>query len=371
MNPLHAALGQLFVCGFDGEETTEEIIDLVARFNLGGVILFRRNLKHPEQILALTRSLQRHAREHPLFVAIDQEGGRVVRLPEPFTHFPASRALGTSGSEHLAFEFGRATATELAAVGINFNLAPVLDLDTNPHNPVIGDRSFGADPLEVARLGLAVLQGFRQLGVIGAAKHFPGHGDTEHDSHITLPVVDHPAELLKTREVVPFARVIAHPEGPDTIMTAHVLYSSLDPELPATLSKKILTHLLRRDLGFRGLVITDDLEMKAIIDRFGPEEASYKALYAGANLLLFCHTPSYIPLCIEALTTRISRGDLIAERIKTSLDQITRIKYTYLSKDLPSDSRKQLFAKIGCQEHQLIAEKIRCYGQSNRENAAS
>ena len=353
------SIGQMFLSGFDGYEPPEDIVDLVRRLDLGGVIVFRANLADPDQIARLTDSLQEKARRAPLLIAVDHEGGRVSRLPEPFTRLPPCRAVGRSGSADAAFELGRVAAEELLAVGINVNLAPVLDVDTNPLNPVIGDRSFGPDPHEVARLGLAVLKGFRQVGVIGCAKHFPGHGDTSQDSHATLPVVPHPIERLRAVELAPFRQVIRDPEGPEAVMSAHVLYPQLDAGLPATLSRRILTDLLRTEMGFEGLIVTDDLEMKAISERFGPEEACVRAIQAGADLVLFCHTPSHVRQCIEHVSALVDKGVLDAGRIRESLDRIRRLKARYAAKKLSPAERSRLLRAIGSPEHRAVAEKIK------------
>jgi len=358
MTSLREALGQMFLFGFQGYEPEKDILDLLRTLNPGGVVLFRRNLRDPEQILALTRQLQGASPNVPLFIAIDQEGGNVTRLPEPFTYFPGNRALGRSGSEDLACACAEVTSKELLAVGINFNFAPVLDVDTNPQNPIIGPRSFGPDPTEVARLGLAMLKGFRNNGVIGLGKHFPGHGDTSQDSHLTLPVVAHTLDRLQTVELEPFRLVIQDPDGPEAMMTAHVLYPSLDPEMPATLSSRILKEVLRNELGFNGVIVTDDLEMKAILDRLGPEEASLMAVKAGADQLLFCHHPSYLSRCIDFLMAAVEEGHVTETRILESVQRISILKERYVRRPLSPEDQQVLIEKIGCKEHRALAEEI-------------
>jgi len=357
MESLRSAVGQLLVFGFHGTEPDRDLLDLIRTSNPGGVILFRRNVSDPEQILRLTEALQKASTDLPLFVAIDQEGGRVTRLPEPFTRFPANRILGRSVSPQRVRACAEVSARELSAVGINFNLAPVLDVDTNPANPIIGSRSFGPDPRQVATLGLAVLEGFRKQGVLGLVKHFPGHGDTSLDSHLTLPVVDHPRERLERIELAPFRDVIAHPHGAEALMTAHVVYPALDPEMPATLSERILTGILRIEMKFRGLVLTDDLEMRAITDRYGAGEASLLALQAGADQILFCHTPSLVPECLEELTKEIERGGLSEKRIRESLQRVLTLKERYLRRRFSSAERRVLIEKIGCPDHLAVAEQ--------------
>ncbi|MEW6441050.1 MAG: beta-N-acetylhexosaminidase [bacterium] len=365
MSPMGEALGQLFLIGFHGTEPDRSLSDLIRSENPAGVILFRRNLIDPEQILRLTDSLQKAAGPSTLFVAIDQEGGRVGRLPHPFTRFPSCRALGRSASARLARTCAEVTARELRAVGINFNFAPVLDVDTNPSNPVIGSRAFSSDPDEVARLGLAVLAGFRREHVLGLVKHFPGHGDTAEDSHLALPTVAHPRARLEKVELAPFRSVFAHPGGPDALMSAHVLYPAMDPEMPATLSPGILTVLLRRKMGFQGIVVTDDLEMHAIADRFGPEEAACRALAAGADQILFCHTPSHLTSCRAAVERALAAGSLAESRVLEALHRVRVLKARALRPSQPGDERSALLKTIGSSEHHAIAESAYRYEQES------
>jgi len=281
-------IGQLFILGFDGPEPDDHLLGLIRDFGIGGVILFSRNIQTPLQTAKLVRNLQESS-GIPLLIGIDQEGGTVSRLPSPFTSFPGNHALGRSGSPDLAYAFGQATARELSAVGINLNFAPVLDVNTHPENPVIGSRAFGEEPELVAKLGCAVIQGLQEEGVIACGKHFPGHGDTSLDSHLALPCVTHGKERLWNTEMLPFQRAIKH--DLESIMTAHVLYPELDPDLPVTLSPAIIQRILREKLGFNGVVFTDDLEMKAVEDGWGIEASCVLSLKAGADALLICHDP--------------------------------------------------------------------------------
>ncbi len=356
---IRRTLAQLFIVGFEGTELSRDLRDLFRRFPPGGVILFKRNLEDPDQILRLTRSLEQTDTPLPILVCIDQEGGRVWRLPPDFTFFPEAQALGNAGADSLAHSAARVVAEELAAVGIHCNFAPVLDLHTNPKNPVIGDRSFGSSPFSVTGLARSVLLSFRAHGIAGCGKHFPGHGDTELDSHETLPTVSADQKRLFSVEMLPYRILSRDPRNPlELVMTAHVRYPALDPERPATLSRRILGGTLRGQIGFQGLVVTDDLEMGAITETYGPDEASLLAFRAGADLLMFCHTPSHLIPCIETLYRSLERGETRYGRLSRTLNRIERFKKR-LHHRLPSRSaRSALFQRIGCAEHRRVAEGV-------------
>ncbi len=350
-------IGQLFVLGFSGTRLEDPILRLIRKYDIGGVILFSRNLKDPMQTAELALELQENAAT-PLLIGIDQEGGIVSRLPSPFTSFPGNRPIGLSGSEDLARTFGRVTGTELAAVGINLDFAPVLDVDSNPKNPVIGVRSFGRDPDRVARLGCAVIQGLQETGVIACGKHFPGHGDTSLDSHLTLPEVHQKRNILLNREVSPFAKAIR--SGVEMIMTAHVLYPALDPRFPATLSAAVIEKLLRGSLGFQGVVITDDLEMDAVEMNFGIEESCVRALRAGVDMLLICHDPVKQEKGIAAVIRAAKRGILSHRRIDEAVSRILDLKRRRLSLPFRIDPQR-IRRQVGSREHSEVAAEIASY----------
>ncbi|MBI1819012.1 MAG: beta-N-acetylhexosaminidase, partial [Nitrospirae bacterium] len=243
-------IGQLLMVGFDGTAPSREVTEMITKYKVGGVILFKRNIQSLPQLVKLTRDLQKLSPQTPLFMGIDQEGGRVSRLSKEFTIFPAMAAVGKHDSASLGYSVGEVTARELKAVGINVNFAPVLDIHSNPKNPVIGDRAFGETPAIVSKLGLALMMGQEDNGVMACAKHFPGHGDTSTDSHKVLPRVKHTLERLLDFELRPFQHAIAN--RLDALMTAHVLYSKIDPENPASLSKKIITSILREGMNYDG-----------------------------------------------------------------------------------------------------------------------
>ncbi len=345
-------IGQLFMVGFEGTRAPQEILGSLRRGSVGGVILFRRNLESPAQIAALTRALHEAAGRWPLLIATDQEGGRVARLPEPFTRFPACGTLGRSGSEDLAFRYGQALAAELTAVGITVNMAPVLDVSTNPANPIIGDRALGADPALVSRLGVAMIHGLQRGGVLPVGKHFPGHGDTAADSHLELPRVPHARERLHAVELSPFAAAIG--AGLPALMTAHVLYPALDPDYPATLSPAILTTLLRQTLHFEGVIVSDDLLMRGVTARWGVGEAAVMFLRAGGDLILICENPTAQAEAMEAVTHAVRAGDLSSERLATSLARLRRLR-AGLRPPSPGLDPDRL---IGCEAHQRLAQEI-------------
>jgi beta-N-acetylhexosaminidase len=276
--------GQLLFVGFEGTELPPDLEGLVAAGRVGGVILFARNVAGPDQLQPLVAAL--HAAAPPgreLTVAIDQEGGRVQRLRAPWTEWPPMRRLGERDLPDQTRALGQALGRELADLGIDLDFAPVVDVDTNPENPVIGDRSFARTPAAVARHAAALIDGLQEQGVAACAKHFPGHGDTRLDSHVALPRVEHDLERLRRIELPPFRA--AAEAGVASMMTAHVVVSQIEPELPATLSPAAIG-LLRLEIGYDGLVFGDDLEMAAVGDHFTPEEAARRALGAGCDALL-------------------------------------------------------------------------------------
>jgi beta-N-acetylhexosaminidase len=321
-------VGQRFMIGFDGLAVSADVRWMIRSLGAGHVILFARNVDRPEQVAELVRELQGVAREagheRPLLVAVDQEGGRVARLREPWTVWPPARIVGRAGSEELVRRIGEAMAAELSACGIHYNCAPVLDVDSNPENPVIGDRSFGEDPETVGRLGVAFLQGLQSGGVAAAAKHFPGHGDTAVDSHLDLPRVEHDRSRLEDVELRPFRRAIE--AGAASVMTAHLLVPALDETLPGTLSPRVVGELLRKDLGFGGVVISDDLEMKAIAARWRPAVAAVFAAKAGCDILSVCARAEAQAEAMEAVIRAAEGGEIAPKAMDEADERIRRLK---------------------------------------------
>jgi beta-N-acetylhexosaminidase len=333
---LDEQIGQLFVVGFPDPAPTPKALDLIQRERVGGVILFSRNIRDQAQTAALTHALQSAARvaghPAPLLVMTDQENGLVRRLGQDSTPFPGSMALGAiedaeaGAGERIVEEVARATARELRAHGVNMNLAPVMDVNYAPDNPLVGVRSFGADPELVGRLGAAASRGLQGEGVIATLKHFPGHGATTVDSHLALPVVTASPERLEAVEVAPFRRAVM--AGAECVMTAHVAYPALtDGALtPATLAPEIVTRLLRERLGFTGVVISDCLEMDAIAETIGVEQGAVQALAAGVDLVLISHTLERQRASIAAVRAAVAHGELSAERVREAAGRVLRLK---------------------------------------------
>jgi beta-N-acetylhexosaminidase len=347
LSDLRQRIGQLLCVGIPGTELDQETRRRLEDLHAGGVILFRRNVGTPDQILALTTAL--HALPSQPLVAIDHEGGRVMRLGEPFTQFPAAATIGHAGDAALAYQVGRAMAAELASVGIDINFAPVLDVHSNPANPVIGDRAFGTDPARVAQMGVALMRGLRDGGVIPCGKHFPGHGDTEADSHLELPVVRRARADLERIELVPFRAAIA--AGAPLLMTAHVLYPALDAAHPATLSRKILRDLLRTELHFDGVIASDDLEMRAITAHQAIGEAAVATLAAGADMLLVCADLAHAGLAQNAIERAVRDGALDPDAVPASCARMERVRASHagsrpLDCDLPNAQHRSLLEAI-------------------------
>lgn len=314
----------LFVVGFPGLSPDAEVLRLIDD-GVGGVILFKRNVDAPAQVAELVRTLKRHA-GRPLLASVDQEGGRVARLRGGlFTALPPMRQLGLSRDAALVERAGRLLAHEVRALGFDVDFAPVLDVDTNPQNPVIGDRSFHSDPAEVARLGVALARGLEAGGVASCAKHFPGHGDTTQDSHLDLPSLPHALERLRQVELLPFAAYAK--AGLASVMTAHVIFDALEPGVPATMSARVMSGLLRQELQFQGVVVSDDLEMKAISEHFSVERAVVEGVKAGVDCFLVCHHASVQRSAIDALVKAVERGEVSYERLQEArarLDAMAR-----------------------------------------------
>jgi beta-N-acetylhexosaminidase len=290
---------------------------------------------------------------------VDQEGGRVARLKEPFTVWPPMAALGRAGDVELAERFARALAAELKAVGFTLDYAPVLDIHTNPKNPVIGDRALAAKAEEVARLGSAIVRALQAEGIAACGKHFPGHGDTNADSHFELPLVEHPPERLRQVEFKPFEAAIA--AGVATIMTAHVFVPSLDDQRPSTLSKRIVTDILRTELRYDGVILSDDLEMKAVASEYAVPKAAVLAIEAGCDGVLICsgdHDTQAAAL--EALVHAVENDELRLSAVEDALKRQQRAKEKFLATPVATRpmSGRALRAAIGRDEHRAIADEM-------------
>jgi beta-N-acetylhexosaminidase len=350
-------IGQLLVGSIPGTTITPELRSLAREFSLGGVIWFSRNIEAPEQVAELSRDAQSLATELPLWVSVDQEGGRVARLKAPFTVWPPMATLGRSGDPALATRFAAALADELRAVGITLDYAPVLDIHTNPKNPIIGDRALGETAEMVATLGAAVVRGLQDNGVAACGKHFPGHGDTAVDSHLELPLVEHPPDRIRRVECVPFRAAIK--AGVAFIMTAHILVPSLDQERPATLSRRIVYDLLRDELDFGGVILSDDLEMKAIAATWAVPEAAVLAIAAGCDGLLICSGDVELQArTLEALVHAVEDGKIPYKRLEDAQKRLRRAKERFLAAPVPSSRPSDIRRVLGRDEHQRVAEEM-------------
>jgi beta-N-acetylhexosaminidase len=350
-------------------EMNDEIRELVKKYHLGGVILFRENVVTTEQTVRLVDEYKKANEDYGLLVSIDQEGGIVTRL-QSGTDFPGNMALGATRSTEMAESVGHAIGSELHSLGINMNLAPVLDVNNNPDNPVIGVRSFGEDPQLVADLGTAYTKGLQNSGMAATAKHFPGHGDTAVDSHLGLPSVPHEKERLLEVELYPFQQ--AMDEGIDAIMTAHVTFPKIDPTtviskkdgteiaLPATLSHEVLTNLMRNEMGFKGVISTDALNMKAIADHFGAVDAVIRAVNAGTDIVLM---PVGLEEVANGLYEAVDNGEITENRLNQSVERLLTLKanrgiYKQVNETPVEEKIEHAEKVVGNQDHKALENEV-------------
>jgi beta-N-acetylhexosaminidase len=330
---IESKIGQLFMAGLPGTHLDEGTRALIEDYRLGGIILFSRNIENPLQLAQLCRNLQEKAirsQGHPLFLAVDQEGGSVARLREPFTRFPGNAAIGTDPEPiEKALQFGRITAREMKLVGLNMNLAPVLDVQRGELEKHLAGRTFGEDPQKTASLGRVVVKSLQENGVMAVAKHFPGLGRADLDPHFHLPRIDIDVEEIQETNLPPFMAAID--EGVSAIMTSHAIYAAMDSERPATLSPTILNGFLREKMAFDGLIVTDDLEMGAIAEHWGVAEGASEAFEAGADILLICKDQKNVFESINLLKRKFMRREMPLERLDLSNQRIIKAKSKFLS----------------------------------------
>lgn len=327
-------VGQLFMVGMPGPHLDEATDHLIREGRVGGIILFSRNIEDPLQLAALCRDLQATASERqdpPLFLAVDQEGGRVARLKEPFRSFPGNAAVGMDEAPvKKAIEFATVTSREMGMVGLNMNLAPVVDVQRGEIEKHLAGRSFGEDPELVAFLGRTVVKHLQKNGIMAVAKHFPGLGRADVDPHFHLPKINIGPGELERVNFPPFAAAIE--EGVCGIMTSHAIYPALDPEKPATLSPMVLTKVLRERMGFRGLTITDDLEMGAIAEDWSVAEGALTSFQAGADILLICKDQGHVRESLDRMQRALTEGSITKERVAQSLKRIKKMKMKFLGR---------------------------------------
>jgi beta-N-acetylhexosaminidase len=332
--------------GFPGNTPDADVKGLIDD-GIFGAILFKRNIVTAGQTAELIRALKSHA-GRPFVLSVDQGCCRVARLRgEPFTTLPSMRDIGRSRDAGLAARVGQLLAYEVRAVGFDWDFAPVLDVDTNPTNPVIGDRALNQDANEVARLGVALAQGMESGGVASCGKHFPGHGDTAQDSHLALPRLSHHLERLRQIELLPFAAFAK--ARLSSLMTAHVIFEALEPGRPATMSKTVLAGLLRKELGFQGVLVSDDLEMKAIADHYPIEQAVIEGVNAGVDLFLVCHSARVQRAAIGALVKAVEDGRVAQARVDEANGRLNALARRF------ARGPEDLLSNLGSDEHRRLS----------------
>ena len=351
---IEVMVGQMVVVDLRGVSLPMEMERMLESGLISGFLLFPGKDATPGQVRKLTDAIRGASKSFPAMIAIDQEGGRVLRLKEPFTQVPSMRRLGAKKDEALAFEVGKIFGAELSSVGINTDFAPVLDLDLNPENQVIGDRALSPDPEMVSRLGVALIQGMQSQKIITCAKHFPGHGASKEDSHLELPVVDIDQQTVRGRELIPFRAALT--AGVETVMVGHIRYSAFDKYHPATLSERIITELLRGELGFDGVVIADSLEMKAL-EGIPLEDRAFMAAGAGADIMLIAEGIESAKRVHMALCQAVTMGVMPIEKIYRSFQRITGLKEKFLTgSDLPAIA--SIEGIVGSKQHIEIADRF-------------
>lgn len=335
---LEEKVGQLLIVGFEGEKMNEQIKGYIQDLHVGGLILFARNIKDENQSIELLNSIKEEnsSSQIPLFLSVDEEGGSVSRLPHSFKKLPSAMTVGERNNKEISYEFGRVIGERVKALGFNMNFSPVLDINSNPNNPVVGRRAFGTTKFQVIDHGLEAMFGIRDSGVIPAVKHFPGHGDTAVDSHINLPRIDKTIDELEELEFAPFKEAIKN--DVEMIMTAHILYPNVDEKYPATMSYKIIKELLRDKLNYKGVIVSDDMTMGAIMNNYTLEEGVLLFLKSGGDIALICHGEENPRKAIDRIIKAVNDKEISEEEIDNKLYRILSLKESYkLSEDKIQD----------------------------------
>lgn len=351
-------LSQLFMTGIPGVEINDQLAAFMRDYQPGAILYFKHNFETPSLLTEFSNELQDlsiKATGLPLVIAVDHEGGKVNRFGKPFTQFPEAALLGDIGSPKTAFEVALVMSKELQSVGVNLNFWPLGDIHSRPSNPVIGRRAFGTEPDIVTKMSSAVIRGFITAKMFSSIKHFPGHGDTTVDSHDDLPKVSMSWDELKERELIPFNKAVK--SKVDFIMTAHILNDKLDDVYPATLSYTTLTNHLRKELRYKGIIIADDMNMKAIADSFSKDDAVQLAFNAGCDMLIYRDIES-TSAAIQAARKHLADGKISAERVEESYERVLEAKKRLLVPFQPTSLEGQA-QLIGCEEHRQLADNIR------------
>lgn len=332
---LEQKVGQMILAGIEGTSIDQATRRMISEQHIGGIILYKNNFSDLSGSVKLVNALKKANKGNPvpLFVSVDQEGGKICRLPKDFVPMLDASKVGRSGDQDIAEQMGALLAQELRIMGLNVDFAPVLDINSNPNNPVIGNRSFGNNAELVTKMGLAVIKGISNGGIVSVVKHFPGHGDTSVDSHLDLPIVNKTTKQLKAMEWIPFQAAIA--ANVDAVMVAHILFPQIDPDAPASLSKVIIGEQLRDTLGYGGVVITDDMTMGAIAKNYGIAEASIRSVQAGSDILLIAHGYDTAKDVYDKLLSSVKSGEISEDRIDESVHRILALKNKYKLTDQP------------------------------------
>lgn len=352
-------IGQHMIIGLSGLVPTADEKKFIIENNIAGVVLFSRNVDNPKQVYDLCTEIHELRADMPdrapLFIGIDMEGGRVHRLKPPFTQWPSLQKLGKLDNATASFQFAQKMGEELRAVGINLNFAPCLDIFTNPKNTVIGDRSLSSDPEMVAKHASALVRGYIKAGLMSCVKHFPGHGNTLVDSHEDLPTEDVGRERLDSCELIPFKK--AFRSRAEMVMTSHIIFNQIDAEWPVTLSSVFLKKILRQEFRYRGLIITDDLDMKALTKHYSKEQIPVRALQAGADILLYCNEPESPQIAIDAITNAVAQDLIKKSELELGWKIILDTKKDFFS-EFSMPTLKVASSIVGNIEHQALAKAI-------------
>ncbi|SMQ84917.1 beta-N-acetylhexosaminidase [Bacillus sp. OV166] len=325
---LDEKIGQMIIAGISGTTMDTNTKNLLTKYKVGGIIFYQNNLVNPTQAVQFVNQMKSESDPNlPLLLGVDQEGGRVTRLPGGLVNFPTNKEIGSINNSQFSYNVGTILGKELKGFGFNLDFAPVLDINSNPKNPVIGDRSFGNNPEVVSKLGIQTFKGIQSQKIIPTIKHFPGHGDTSVDSHLELPIVNKSLAQLKEFELIPFEQAIN--SGADVVMVAHILLPKLDAAFPSSMSKNIITGILREQLDYSGVVITDDMTMEAIIDHYSIGKASVESVKAGSDIILVGHDYNKIVETISSLKTAVQKGEISEQRINVSVTRILKLKKKY------------------------------------------
>ncbi|MBV7504399.1 beta-N-acetylhexosaminidase [Bacillus sp. sid0103] len=325
---LDEKIGQMIIAGITGTSMDTNTKNLLTKDKVGGIIFYKYNLVNPTQAVQLVNQLKSESDPNlPILLGVDQEGGRVTRLPGGLINFPPNKEIGAINNSQFSYHVGTMLGKELKGFGFNLDFAPVLDINSNPNNPVIGDRSFGNTSEIVSKLGIQTFKGIQSQKIIPTIKHFPGHGDTSVDSHLELPIVNKGLKQLNELELIPFEQAIN--SGADVVMVAHILLPKLDADFPSSMSRNIITGVLRKQLDFSGVVITDDMTMGAIIDHYSIGKASVESVKAGSDIILVGHGYNHIVETISSLKTAVQKGEITEQRINESVSRILKLKKKY------------------------------------------